>query len=143
MSIANKVLKTIYNEPLSIKQIHNKLSGVPETTIYGRVSELKTRKLVKKIGGKFTITEKGKTYINKSKEKYVFKEQVKYNYEIEKPNITELLDYLYSDNIKDIHDETPFLIGDGNLKIYAKNDQQAYNLAKVIYGSDVEIKDIE
>jgi len=117
MSIANRILKVIYDTPQSIKQINTRISELPETTIYGRISELKTRKLVKKIGGKFVITEKGKTYLDKTTEKYVFKEQVEYNYEIG--------------------------IRDTITRIYAKNDQQAYELAKVIYGSKVEIKYIE
>ena len=142
MSIANRILKVIYDTPQSIKQINTRISELPETTIYGRVSELKTRKLVKKIGGKFIITEKGKIYLDKTTEKYVFKEQVEYNYEIEKQG-TELLDYLYSDGVKDIHDESPFLSENTIIKIYAKNDKQAYELAKVIYGSNVEIRYIE
>jgi len=142
MTTANKILKLVYKTPLSIKQINTELNTLPKTTIYGRVSELKTRKLVKKIGGKFIITEKGKIYLDKTTEKYVFKEQVEYNYEIEKQG-TELLDYLYSDGVKDIHDESPFLSENTIIKIYAKNDKQAYELAKVIYGSNVEIRYIE
>jgi len=142
MSIANRILKLIHDKPLSIKQINTRLSELPETTIYGRVSELKTRKLVKKIGGKFVITDKGKTYINKFADKIVFKEQVEYNYEIEKPG-TGLQDYLYHDDNYDPSDTTAWNITDTIVKIYAKNNQQAYNLAKVIYGSEVEIRDIE
>jgi len=143
MTTANRILKIVYDTPQSIKQINTILNTLPKTTIYGRVSELKTRKLVKKIGGKFVITDKGKTYINEITESYVFKEQVQYNYEIEKPNPIEFLDWLYSENVYDIQDQTLYKIGNTTTKIYAQNNQQAYKLAKLIYGSDVEIKNIE
>ena len=117
MSTANRILKVIYNKPLSIKQINTRLTDLPETTIYGRMSELKTRKLVKKIAGEFAITEKGKTYINKITEHTEYNKQVRYNYEAG--------------------------TRDTRTRIYAKNDKQAYELAKVIYGSMVEIKYIE
>ena len=143
MTTANRILKIVYDTPQSIKQINTILNTLPKTTIYGRVSELKTRKLVKKIGGKFVITDKGKTYINEITESYVFKEQVQYNYEIEKPNPIEFLDWLYSENVYDIQDQTLYKIGNTTTKIYAQNNQQAYKLAKLIYGSNVEIKNIE
>lgn len=116
MSIANRILKVIYDKPLSIKQINIKLNTIPTTTIYGRISELKTRKLIKKINGNFGITEKGKTYINDFIEKSS-KENFKYKVE-----------WNYIAN---------------NTKISANNERQAYELAKVIYGSAVKITYIE
>lgn len=116
MSLANKILKILCEKPLTINQLDKKID-MPVQTIYGRISELKTRKLIKKINGKFVITELGNEYINK----YIKIEAMK--------NFSHNVEWNYIINNK--------------VKIYAINEQQAHKLAKLIYGSSTEINQIE
>lgn len=112
MSIANRILKILYDKKVSINQLCKIIDTEPQSTIYGRISELKSRKLIKKIDGKFTATESGKVYINKL--------------------ITSLKYYT----------DWNYLVNN-KLKILASDKEQAYRLAKLIYGSDAHIKQIE
>jgi hypothetical protein len=111
MSLTNEILNLIYDEKLSINQLCKIIDKEPKSTIYGRLSELKSRKLIKKISGKFITTDSGKMYIDNIVENSDCK--IKWNYKVNK-----------------------------KLKILVCNKEQADKLAKLIYGSNVYIKQI-
>lgn len=120
MSTANKILKAIYTNSLTIKQLYKVIDDKSEETIRGRISELLKRQLIAKFNGKITITDKGRKYM----EERVLEE-----------DIQEEGQYIPQYNFTVIKNEQ-------SVGIWAGTEEQAHNLAKLIYGTNYEVNNI-
>lgn len=132
MSVANRILKITSYEALSPSQISKKLD-VPITTVYGRISELTTRRLINKTSGKFIANESGKLYILKKIKRLEIPYHIKYGNNIE---------WNYKISKK-------FTCRCGRAEIiktnyiYAETLPIACKLAQLIYGSETEVNYID
>ena len=141
MSTANRILKIIYSNSdgfsgLSTNQIQKIITDKSQSNVRGRISELTKRGLVKRFNGKIQITDEGKKYIDNHGNNN--------NFQIKLTNHNRLSDRL--SNKADFSEGFNYIItkkSKQNIKVWAKNEQNAQTLAKQIYGTGFKIKNIE
>ena len=68
-NIAQKIRLLLYAHPMSMSEIHFRITnsretnhGYPSSSIRGRISEMKNRGLIEKTFGTFKLTDTGKKY---------------------------------------------------------------------------------